>query len=266
MLLILNRDRMDKIERKKMNIYSNFASVYDRMQYDVNYALWTQKLVDLTLSLKPDARHFLELATGTATLAIGLAKKGYFVEAVDISEEMLTVAQAKAYDAGVKIKFFHQDMTSFNTKKKYDCIFSLCDGFNYLVEDEDLESALNHIYTHLKEDGILIFDVSSRYKLKEVIGNHTFAETFETEAYIWENDYDDHLDILEFTLTLFKKEKGSYQRYEEFHTQRAHTVEKIMEITKAKFDCIDVLDGDTFDVLNDQSHRICFVMKKKLNG
>ncbi len=246
-----------------MNIYSNFASVYDRMQYDVNYTLWTQKIVDLTLALKPDARHFLELATGTGTLAMGLAKKGYFVDALDISEEMLTVAQAKSYEAGVKIKYFHQDMTTFNTRKKYDCIFSLCDGFNYLVEDEDLVNTLDRIYDHLKDDGILIFDVSSQYKLKEVIGDHTFAETFETEAYIWENAYDEASDLLEFTLTLFKKEKGSYQRYEEFHTQRAHRVDDIVSLSKSKYDCLEILDGDTFDVLNDQSHRICFVMKKK---
>ena len=246
-----------------MNIYSNFASVYDRMQYDVNYTLWTQKIQDLTLALKPDARHFLELATGTGTLAIGLSKKGYFVDALDISEEMLTVAQAKSYEAGVKIKYFHQDMTNFNTRKKYDCIFSLCDGFNYLVEDEDLENALDCVYNHLKEDGIFIFDVSSQHKLKEVIGNHTFAETFDTEAYIWENSYDETADLLEFALTLFKKEKGSYQRYEEFHTQRAHRVDDILSITTSKFECLDILDGDTFDVLHDQSHRICFVMKKK---
>ena len=246
-----------------MNIYSNFASVYDRMQYDVDYTLWTQKIVDLTLALKPDARHFLELATGTGTLAMGLAKKGYFVDALDISEEMLTVAQAKSYEAGVKIKYFHQDMTTFNTRKKYDCIFSLCDGFNYLVEDEDLVNTLDRIYDHLKDDGILIFDVSSQYKLKEVIGDHTFAETFETEAYIWENAYDDTSDLLEFTLTLFKKEKGSYQRYEEFHTQRAHRVDDIVSLSKSKYECLEILDGDTFDVLNDQSHRICFVMKKK---
>ena len=30
--------------------------------------------------------------------------------------------------------------------------------------------------SHLKEDGIFIFDINSHYKLKEIIGNNTFVE------------------------------------------------------------------------------------------
>ena len=246
-----------------MSIYNDFASVYDRMQYDIDYPLWINKIEEIALALKPDARSFLELATGTGTLAIGLSQKGYLLDALDISEEMLTVAQTKAYEAGVKIKFFHQDMAEFNTKKKYDCIFCMCDGVNYLVEDEDFESAILQMHSHLKEDGVLIFDISSRYKLKEIIGNHTFAETFDTEAYIWENAYDETTHMLEFTLTLFKKEKANYQRYEEFHSQRAFTVNEIRERVEERFDLMQILDGDHFDAWSEQSHRICFVLKKK---
>jgi len=245
-----------------MSIYSEFASVYDIMQYDVDYQRWIDEIKRIVIKSSPQARTMLELACGTGTIGIGLSKKGFQIEALDISEDMLTVAQSKAFDNGVKIKFYHQDMIHFNTKKKYDVVFCMCDGMNYIIEDDDIECVFNNIYNHLEEDGILIFDISSHYKLKNVIGNHTFAETFEHEAYIWENEYDEFNKLLEFSLTLFKEEEVGYQRYEEFHTQRAYETDEIISMTQNQFELLEILDGDTFEPHKETSNRICFIMKK----
>lgn len=100
-----------------MEIYQTFASVYDKMQYDVNYPFWIEQLDSYIKTLNPTSKQVLELACGTGTIGIGLAKKGYICDGVDISEDMLTVAQAKAYEAGLKMKFFNQNMTEFFTKE-----------------------------------------------------------------------------------------------------------------------------------------------------
>lgn len=246
-----------------MSIYTEFASVYDMMQYDVDYAFWIDGIIDMVRKHNRNAKSMLELACGTGTLSIGISKRGFMTEGIDISEEMLTVAQAKAYESGAKVRFYHQDMIEFNTKKKYDVIFCMCDGMNYVTDDHDMRQVFLNISTHLNPDGILIFDLSTKYKLSEVIGSHTFAETFENEAFIWENEYDETQKLLRFTFTLFKNDGEGYVRHEENHIQRAYEIEEIKALAKEYFDLHSMLDGDTFGSLEQHSNRICFVMTPK---
>ena len=244
-----------------MSAYGAFASVYDMMQYDVDYENWIEALHEL--AKESHVKHVLELACGTGTIGLGLAQKGYIVEGLDISEDMLTLAQSKASEMGTKMRFYHQDMICFNTKKQYDLIFSMCDGINYIVKPSDLNDVFKNVHQHLSENGLFIFDVSSEYKLGQVIGNNTFAETFENEAYIWENEYDEASKCLNFSLTLFKEQGGHYNRFEEFHEQRAYDIETLKKLIKPYFEVKDIVDGDTFESFHAESHRLCFVMKKK---
>ncbi len=246
-----------------MEIYQTFASVYDKMQYDVDYPFWVEKLDNYMKTLNPTSKQVLELACGTGTIGIGLAKKGYICDGVDISEDMLTVAQAKAFDAGVKMKFFNQNMTEFFTKRKYDMICCMCDGMNYLTENDQIIQTLERIKLHLNDHGIVIFDLSSSYKLEHIIGNQTFAETFDTEAYIWENEFDSVSRRLSFNLTLFVEEDGIYFREEEHHVQRAYEIDEIKALLPEQLELIEIVDGDTFESVNEKSHRICFILMKK---
>jgi len=247
-----------------MKRYGEFASVYDIMQYDVDYENWIAQIKTIVGANFTGARSMLELACGTGTIGIGLSKKGFIVDALDISEDMLTVAQAKAYDHGVKMKFFHQDMIAFDTKKKYDVVYCMCDGLNYILDENSVTRVFKNVEKHLNPGGLFICDLSSKYKLKEIIGNRTFAETFDQAAYIWENEFDTQLNQLAFTLTLFKEEDDGYQRYEEFHTQKAYESDDIIEIAKPFFTLLEILDGDTFESVVETSERICFILKKKI--
>lgn len=246
-----------------MSIYSEFASVYDMMQYDVDYDFWIEGIIKIAKANNSNAKTMLELACGTGTLAIGLAKKGFLTEGIDISEDMLTIAQTKAYECGAKIRFYNQDMIHFNTKKRYDVIFCMCDGMNYVIDDDEMKKVFSNISSHLNPEGVLIFDLSSKYKLSEVIGNHTFAETFEHEAYIWENEYEAEQNLLRFSLTLFKDDGGGYIRHEENHVQRAYEIDEILALASANFDTTRIMDGDTFDAPHEKSNRLCFVMTPK---
>lgn len=246
-----------------MEIYKEFATVYDLMQYDIDYPLWIDQLDSILKKYKSNAKSILELACGTGTISIGLSKKGYLCEALDLSEDMLTIAQSKAYEQGAKIRFYNQNMASFETKKKYDMICCMCDGMNYQQDIETLSSVMKQIDKHIGNEGIIVFDLSTKFKLKEIIGNNTFAETFENEAYIWENEYDEDEDLLNFSLTLFKDNGEGYERFEEFHTQKAYEIEDVLAVIEPFFEVLEIVDGDNFLKMNDQSQRICFVLKAK---
>ena len=79
-----------------MNAYNALAADYDRLTRDVEYeAIYTycRKLLKLA-RVKP--RTVVDLACGTGSMSLLLAKAGYRVTGVDLSEEMLTAAWEKA--------------------------------------------------------------------------------------------------------------------------------------------------------------------------
>ena len=245
-----------------MKAYDGFANVYDIMQVDVDYPLWIAALDNRIKTYNYGARQILEVACGTATIGLGLSRKGYVVDGLDTSEEMLTVAQHKAKEANLKMNFYRQDMSHMTLNKKYDVIVVPCDGVNYLLDDVTIKQFFSRVAAHLKPDGVFIFDLSTLYKLSTIIGNNTFSETFDKSAYIWENSFDPCTNKLEFLLTLFIEDgENSYQRIEEFHEQRSYLKEDIKSWLTSWFEILEICDGDTFEPLAVNSERMCFVCK-----
>ena len=73
----------------------------------------------------------------------------------------------------------------------------------------------------IKKGGILHFDVSSEYKLKNVISNNTFCEDDDDYSYIWFNTpYDDRV-VME--MSVFLREKDIYIKRESVLTEYIHT-------------------------------------------
>lgn len=244
-----------------MESYSAFAEVYDYLMGDVDYEAWTERIERKMIELNFKPRFILDVACGTGNITIELAKKGYNVMGLDISQDMLTVAKNKAHEAGFKLDFLQQDMKRIEYTKRFDLILSICDGINYQIEDGDLDEVFESVHRHLAEEGYFIFDISSYFKISEVLGNNTFAENYDKVSYIWENYFAENL--LEFDLTIFKKEGKLFRRYHEFHTQRAYMISEIKEALEPYFELVEVLDGDTYMELNGDSERISFICRKR---
>ncbi len=65
-------------------------------------AAWTDLLLPL---LPPAPADVIDLGSGTGTLAVLLAQNGYVVRGLDLSEQMVAAARAKAAAAGVPVEF-----------------------------------------------------------------------------------------------------------------------------------------------------------------
>ena len=246
-----------------LNAYEGFASVYDLMQYNVDYEKWSNTFKRYILEHNQNAKYGLEIGCGTGTLTVLMSKKGFVMDGIDLVEEMLSIAQQKARDEAQKINFYNQNMKEMTLKRKYDFVLGPCDAFNYIESLEALENVFESIANQLSPDGVFLFDLSSVYKLREVVGDHTFAETFDESAFIWENSFDETLNKLNFVLTLFIEEDGIYKRFEEFHEQYAYEMDEVVDRLKPYFDVLKCIDGDLFTALNETSERILFICKKK---
>jgi len=245
-----------------MNSYNEFAKIYDELMNDVDYDKWFSYIEEIFIKNNKKPLNILEMACGTGNLTKYLCENRYDVTCFDMSSEMLSVAYEKL--RGFKnVKILNQDMTEFNVNKKFEAVISICDSINYITNDEDLKEVFTNVYNHLNDDGIFIFDINSHYKLSEIIGNNTFVHDEDDIFYTWQNYYDEDEKICEFYLTFFIKENDKYIRVEEEHCERAYKIEEIIEVLKSVgFKDINYYDEFTFDIPNQKSERINFVVKK----
>jgi len=241
-------------------MYNNMALVYDELMDDIDYQGWAKYIEEIFERYEKTPKSILEMACGTGNLSYYLAKKGYNLTCFDISEDMLSVAYNKLYEFK-NVTILKQNMVDFNIYKKFDCVLSICDSINYIIQEKDLINAFSRVKQHLNEDGIFIFDINSYYKLESIIGDNIFLEDRGHIFYTWENYFDKDSHIAEFYLTFFVKEKnGYYKRFDEKHMERAYTVDNIMEFLKqVGFNKVECFDSFTFNHPTSTSERIQFV-------
>lgn len=250
-----------------MEQYGRFAAVYDRLMADVPYDRWASYLHGCIRAFLPEASTVADCACGTGQITFRLAKLGYAVTGMDISSDMLYIAQQNALDAGSRLPFVQQDMKRLMLHRPADVVNCACDGVNYLASVNEATQFFQAAYRALKPKGLLLFDVSSHYKLSQVLACNTFAEDEEGIAYIWKNCYDPQSRLLEMRLTFFQEAGGRYERFCERHIQRAHTIEELEQaLHAAGFSDVRTFSAFTMEAPGADAERIQFVAQKNNTG
>lgn len=248
-----------------MSAYEAFASVYDLFMEQVEYDQWLNHIHAVWDKLGAKPKTVIDLGCGTGSILLPLAKEGLDVIGVDLSPEMLAEADHKAMGEGLFLRLACQDMTELELGEKVDCILSLCDCMNYLTEDGQLEDAFQSIAKHMKKESLFLFDMNTEYKFREVLGQNVFGSAEEGAAYIWENDYDEEEKINEYYVSFFiEQENGLYERVEEYHYERAYSMEEIENgLQAAGMELVEVYDGYSFDAPHAKSERLLFAARLK---
>ena len=215
-------------------MYQEFAYLYDTLMKSVDYEKWTDQIEAIFRRYEVKPKAIVDLACGTGEFTNSLAKRGYPVIGVDQSVDMLNVASEKSRESGWQIPYICQDITELELHHPVDAMVCMCDGFNYILDSMELEKCLQGIYRFLNPGGILVFDISSHYKLSSVVGNHTMADPDKKFSLIWLNQFDRKSGILEMNLTFFiRQEGGLYRRVEETQLQRAYRQDEILQLLKS---------------------------------
>ena len=241
-----------------MDCYNDFAYIYDALTDDVDYNQFMQfiKKIFKLNNLNPEL--VLELACGTGNFTEKLVEEGYDVIALDNSEQMLDVAREKCEN----VLFLNQDMTEFELYGTVDAIICVLDGVNYITDKRKLQKMFNLCHNYLNYDGLLIFDINSEYKLKNILGNNTFVSDTDEIFYTWENELSG--DKVNFYLTFFVKEDENYTRFDEVHTERIYKENELCDmLKKANFENIGVYADFDVKKLSKRSQRL-FVCAKKI--
>ena len=239
-----------------MDAYGKFARIYDSLMDDVPYGAIADLIDTEIKKQKTNNNIVLDLACGTGTLTGILKEKGYDMIGADASEEMLLCAREKHPD----ILFLHQPMEELELFGTVGAICCVLDSFNYLTQDGDLDTVLRLCNTYLEPNGLLIFDVNSKWKFEHILSENTFTYENDSVFYVWENDYSKEEKLCDFYLTFFVKQGEFYERFDETHTERVYETEEIKEgLEKNGFRIKAVYDGFTGREADGTSERLMFV-------
>ncbi len=244
--------------------YEKFAYLYDQLMVDAPYEEWVSFVLKVIEINEMDGQKLLDVGCGTGNIAIPLSKHGFSVTAVDLSEEMLFVAQQKSESEGTKVKFFQQDMRHLESLGLFDTAISLCDTINYLTDESDVVSTFQRVFEHLEQNGLFIFDVHSPFKINSMYKGNTYAYNGEDISYIWECFEGEKSDSVEHDLSFFvQTDEGLYERFDELHKQRTYPLSFYENALKESgFEILSITSDFSVETFSENAERWFFVAKK----
>ncbi|OOO00393.1 MAG: methyltransferase [Epulopiscium sp. Nele67-Bin004] len=247
-----------------MEIYNDFAKVYNKFMGDTPYEKWYKFLHDQLQkhNIKPNI--VCDLGCGTGVMCEMFAHDNIEVIGIDKSQEMLMEARE---NSSANILYLCQDMCEFELFGTVDLIYCSCDGINYLHEEDEIIQTFKLVNNYLERGGLFIFDINTEHKYKEVLGQKIFAEQTEDAAYIWENYYDEAEKVNEFGVSFFIKEEGDkYIKKEEFHYQKAYSVDQIKSFLKqAGLELVEIFDDYSHKPCGNTTLRATFIARETYN-
>ena len=154
--------------------YGVFAQYYDALTKNVNYEEMADYLCALLEREGHKAGLTLDLACGTGSLTLALAKRGIDVYGADASMEMLSVAQEKAAEEGRSLLFLCQKMQTIDLYGTVDTVICALDSIKHLTREEDVRKTIRRDSLFLKPEGDFIFDLNTPYTHRCVMKDNAY--------------------------------------------------------------------------------------------
>lgn len=208
--------------------YESLAFAYDGLTQDIDYPAVLDFFESVLSSHGRAVDSVLDLACGTGSMSLLLAKKGYRVLAADISEEMLTVAQQKSAQVPDNPPFFIcQPMQRLRLPYGVDAVCCFLDSLNYVTDPKDCRSAIERVYKALNPGGVFFFDINTPYKLRGLNGQVFLDENSDSYC-VWRVEFEEETGLCYYGIDLFRKQKALWERSFEQHCEYAYEPEELL--------------------------------------
>jgi ubiquinone/menaquinone biosynthesis C-methylase UbiE len=243
--------------------YSAFARYYDSLTRNVDYAQHADYLCRVLKRLGHAPGITLDLACGTGSLTLELAKRGFDVYGLDASPEMLSVAQQKASAVGRSLLFICQKMQEMDLYGGVDTAVCMLDSINHITSAADLQESFRRIALFLNPGGYLIFDANTPYKHREILADHVFVYDMEDVYCVWQNRCEPKSALVSISLDFFERQGDIYRRSSEHFQERAYRPERLRSMLKAAGLQVEFIWEDmTFEQPGPETERIVVVASK----
>ena len=245
-----------------MDAYKNLAVSYDRLTNDVDYEA-TVEFYNAILQregLRP--RTAVDLACGTGSVTVLLAKQGIRTVGVDMSEDMLTAAWEKSMDMDEPPTFVCQKLQELRLGRGVDLAVCALDSLDYITDPADCAEAIRRVYKVLNPGGIFIFDVNTPEKLQAMDGQ-VFLDEDDDVYCVWRGEFDQQSNICSYGMDLFQRQGNVWHRSFEEHREYAYSQKQLTKFLKdAGFTHIEVYADREFCAPREGEQRIYMKARK----
>ncbi len=239
-----------------MNAYHALAFSYDRLTRDVDYEAVVSFYRQLLARERLRPRTAVDLACGTGSVSLLLAKAGMEVTAVDLSEDMLCQAAMKAAQESLPIRFVRQSLQGLYLPRGVDLAVCALDSLDYITDPADCRLAIHKIYRSLNPGGCFIFDVNTPEKLHAMDGQ-VFLDEDEDVYCVWRGEFDEETNICSYGMDLFQRHGDLWQRSFEEHREYAYSQAQLTAYLKeAGFTRIEFFGDRTMEAPKAGEQRI----------
>lgn len=239
--------------------FTAIAPHYDALMASVPYPMWVDYLEQIFQRMGTRPRRVLDIATGTGTVALLLAQRGYQVTGVDLSAPMIAVAQRKARRMRLAVQFLCRDAADLDLPRgSFDAAVCLYDSLNYILEPERLERAFAQAANALVPGGLFIFDLNTIYSFEQELFTQENLSPGREVRYRWRSRFDRKTRIARIDMEFWTDSA----QFEETHYQRGHSVEEVTEgLERAGFIVEALYEAYTFLPPGPKSERIFYVAR-----
>lgn len=245
-----------------MNAYHDLAFSYDRLTNDVDYEAIVAFYHQILEKENVRPRSAVDLACGTGSVALLLAREYDRVIGVDMSEEMLTMAFQRAVEQDVQPLFVCQQLQQLHLSTAVDMAVCALDGLDYILDPADCKEAIRRVYKALNPGGIFIFDVNTPEKLRAMDGQ-VFLDEDDDVYCVWRGEFDEETNICFYGMDLFQRKDDVWHRSFEEHQEYAYTTQQLTEYLKsAGFTHIRVYADGKLEDPREGEQRVYFSARK----
>ena len=244
--------------------YDNFSRFYDLLTDNVEYEKRADYFCRLLSLCGIKDGILLDLACGTGSISVEMAKRGFDVIGVDSSIGMLNAARQKAFESGEQILLLNQSMDDLDLYGTVDCAVCVLDSINHLEDAEQVKRTFRMVSLFMNPGGAFAFDVNTLYKHKNILADNAFVYDFDELYCVWQNNYNEADGSVDISLDFFEEEDGAYYRSCEGFTEKAYELAEISKwLEEAGFEVIGVYDDMTTENARPETERAVFLAKKK---
>ncbi len=244
--------------------YDNFSRFYDLLTDNVEYKKRADYFCRLLSLCGINGGILLDLACGTGSISVEMAKKGFDVIGVDSSIGMLNAAREKIYESGEQILLLNQSMDDIDLFGTVDCTVCVLDSINHLDGAQQVRRTFEKVSLFMNPGGAFAFDVNTLYKHRNVLADNTFVYDLDELYCVWQNSFNEADGSVDIMLDFFEEDDGAYYRSYESFTERAYDLADIAKwLENAGFEVIGIFDDMTTEKAHPETERAVFLAKKK---
>ena len=172
------------------------------LMYDLDKPVVPEVDLEFYLNYVEEAKGpILQAMVGTGRFALPLMEKGFKIDGVDASTDMLAKYRRVCKERGFDANIYENTLAEMELPELYALIFITSGSFSLITDDEEISRSLANINRHLLPGGSFVFEVSEYYEAHKLdhYWNGKWLKSPEGEIVLQsvvQNDQDRNSDIV----------------------------------------------------------------------